>query len=183
MTTSQTPRDRFAELMAERVAREPDPPRTITQRDAIVIVLSSRSSIFLVVVGILTFIGGILIVVEPALGILSEVLAFMSFLALAVYTRRVLNALRAGVRAQAEVLDVMFLFPHYSSTPDALRFGQAVGRLRLYLDSGSYEEKFSFAQAWVRYLAPGRRIEVLADPVRCKVLFGIRVLPNSKSSD
>jgi hypothetical protein len=70
MRTSQTPRDRFAELMADRVAREPDPPRTITPRNAIIIVLSSRSSILLVVVGILTFIGGILIVIESALGIL-----------------------------------------------------------------------------------------------------------------
>lgn len=97
--------------------------------------------------------------------------------------RRAARAIRTGIRVTTQVIEMSYLPPGPGATVDAIANGFATGRRRVLHPRGVFEAKFETDATWAGQLRPGSRIEVLADPLRQRVLVDLGPVADSQGTN
>ncbi len=177
------------------LAEQPDPPRTINIGGVLQAVLKMPASVFAIGGTIILLFAVALDFVRHGATIFSGkpvrdqimVGAFLvgGLLLLLWVGQRVIKirtALRIGVRADSEILQIRFVLER-SLNPIEDRwvreYGRALGRRRIALGSQIIEQEFALDRPWLYRVQPGSHVEVLVDPVSHKVLLDVRLIADS----
>jgi len=180
--------DPLGEFLTRTLAEQPDPPRRMTTRAVLGVLLHVPGPRTLAIVGIAALVIGLLCATReippgipfskstPALSVVTLPVGVMLLAVVLIAARRLRNNVRSGQRMECEVLRVHYSKPFYPTTWDSSINGQAVGCWRTEYPAGLQEHLFTNDRPWARLIIPGSRIEVLCDPIQQIVFVSIRLL-------
>jgi hypothetical protein len=173
----------FDEYAAQVVERAPNPPRTVSKLSLLGRMYAGSASRWLVGVGLLLGVPATLAFVvsvgETWLRVLGALFCalftVLMVAAPAIGALRLSRALASGIRIEGEIVSAEWSYR--PATVDAATNGFTVGSRRVLHPSGEFVERFESDSKWARDLTPGKRVALLADAGRPRVLFDLGPLP------
>jgi hypothetical protein len=181
---------RFDTIVRKAVAAKPDPPRIAPTRALLSAKYRSTTGKSLVGMGIFVVAAGVPFAVNAVtddpgfvwFALAMGALGLLMIVAPTLAARRAARAIRTGIRVTTEVVEMSYLLPGPGATIDAMANGFATGRRRVLHPRGVFEAKFETDATWAGQLHPGSRIDVLADPLRQRVLVDLGPVTESRDT-